>query len=109
MKEAAKQAGQAFNWQNVIESAPVNDVSVNGLSLALTGMVIVFVALTSIAIFIACMPSILKVVNEILPPAGPHIPHRKAKPASAQPATTDDDTQLAVAIATAYHKSQGGA
>lgn len=51
-------------WQAVVEG--------NGLSIASTGMLIVFFALVIISLFIRLLPEVLKVMEPILPKLGTH-------------------------------------
>lgn len=48
-----------FNWQHVIDG--------QGISVSITGMLIVFFALTLITVFIAVLPKILAAIEPIFP------------------------------------------
>jgi oxaloacetate decarboxylase gamma subunit len=77
-----------MGWENVTES--------NGLGIAVTGLVIVFSALTLISVFIAMLPRILLVLSAVLP-AEPH------PPAPSQRRKAADEEELVAAIGVALH------
>ncbi len=69
-----------------------------GIAIAVTGMLIVFIALVLISIFIALLPKILDALSFIIPPP--------PEPAAAlQPSTSDDD-QVAAAIGFVFHQRE---
>jgi Na+-transporting methylmalonyl-CoA/oxaloacetate decarboxylase gamma subunit len=76
-----------MGWENVWES--------NGIGIAVTGLVIVFAALTLISVFIALLPRVLLVLSAILP-AESH------PPAPSQRGQRDDE-ELVAAIGVALH------
>ena len=83
-----------FNVQNIIDG--------QGISIAITGMVIVFFALTMISLFIAALPRILARVEKRWPESqGHHAPQTSAPPAG----VTDD---VVAAIAVALHHRRTG-
>lgn len=77
------QAPATSGWQAVVDN--------NGPSIAITGMLIVFIALTIIATFIAAVPSILAVLEPFLPK--PHAPH--ASPAREEQTPLDQEKVVA--------------
>ncbi|MEX0938948.1 MAG: OadG family protein [Pirellulales bacterium] len=77
-----------MGWENVWES--------NGLGIAMTGLVIVFAALTLISVFIALLPRILLVLSAVLP-AEP------LPPAPSQRRKAADEEELVAAIGVALH------
>lgn len=76
-----------------------NILQSHGIGIALTGTLIVFVALTLIALFIAYLPKILEALSGILPP---EIDHHAT--ALAAPVVKRDDTELVSAIGFALHR-----
>lgn len=64
----------------------------NGLGIAATGMIIVFLALTGISIFIRVLPGIL----DALPITVSYEPEQQ--PASAKPGSDDDEVVAAIAF-----------
>ena len=54
----------SFSVQNIVEN--------DGLGIALTGMLIVFTALTLITVFIAYLPKLLAALGNVLPPETEH-------------------------------------
>jgi len=77
-----------FGIQNIINS--------DGISLAITGMVIVFIALSIISTFIALMPKLLPFLDSILPEEHSH--HGPTKKA------VKDDGEVLAAIGYALFK-----
>lgn len=75
----------AFQWENISEG--------NGIPIAITGMLIVFVALTLIACAIAALPRILTAIDPILPAADHR--HQPLPPAEGLPA---DEERVVAAI-----------
>jgi oxaloacetate decarboxylase gamma subunit len=77
----------------------------NGFDIALTGIVIVFVALTLISIFIALLPKILNALAFALPPEDTSSPPPRSAGSSGD--------EIAVAVGYAMHKrkteKKGGA
>lgn len=73
-----------FSIQNVIDG--------RGIGIALTGMAIVFVALSLITAFIALLPKLLQVTSNFLPPEA----DRYALPAAVETADTEDDILAAI-------------
>ena len=71
----------------------------NGYGIAITGMVIVFVALTMVSGFVALLPKILAVVEVVLPPSEAHHPPT--------PSSLDVDEGTVVAIAVALQAQRG--
>lgn len=57
-------AATPFRWANIPEG--------NGVAVAITGMVIVFLALTVITVFISLLPKILDALEPYLPTAEHH-------------------------------------
>ena len=80
-----------FSVQNVIDG--------QGISIALTGMAIVFVALTLITMFIATLPRLLEAASAFLPPEA----ERHAAPAAASAAGDRLDEEALAAIGFALH------
>ena len=74
------------SWQNVIDG--------HGVSISITGMVIVFSSLAIISAFIALVPHILVVVNKFFPEAQ-EAPKKKAAPV----AGVSDDIVAAIGVA----------
>lgn len=92
---------QSSGWQGVADG--------NGLAISITGMLIVFVALTAITLFIAALPKVLAVIEPWFPEsAGHHHGAAPSAPATA-PASAADDGAVIAAIGFAVHsRSQGG-
>lgn len=78
-----------ISFQNVIDG--------HGIGLTITGMIIVYVSLTIIAVSIALLPHLLRVINKFFPE--PVEPVKIAK----RPAPAADDEALAAAAAFAFH------
>ena len=78
-------ASTPFRWGNVSEG--------NGISIAITGMLIVFLALTLITWSIAALPRILAVLDPYLPAIEHH--HPAPPPAESLPA---DEERVVAAI-----------
>ncbi len=86
----------SFDWQNVIDF--------QGIGLSITGMAIVFTALTLISVAIALLPKVLQCLAGILPTA--HHPHSPAAASAAKPAATapqTDDAAIVAAIGYVLH------
>jgi len=79
-----------WSWQNVIDG--------NGIGLAVTGMLIVSIALALVSGFIAVLPKILQTINMVFPEPVTAHPTRP-KPAGA----ASDDRAIAAAVAFALH------
>ena len=77
-------------WQAIVDG--------KGISLALTGMLIVFVALMLVSGFIASVPKILEVLDPILPSASGH--HAQPTPAEQVPL---DQEKVIAAIGMVLH------
>ena len=75
-------------------------IDVHPLGLAITGMLIVFSALSLIALFIAALPRIMDHVNRILPPPRDHAvtgASQSSSPSSGE--SVADETVVAIAAA----------
>lgn len=81
----------AFSFQNITDA--------DGLAIAITGMVIVFVVLLLISLFLTALPKILESVNTVFPEPEPH-------PTAS--AAASDDEEVAAAIGIALHRHYGG-
>ena len=79
-----------FRWANVSEG--------NAIAIALTGMLIVFTALTLISVFIAALPKILSAIEPYLPAVEDH--HHA--PTTAESLPTDEE-KIVAAIGHALH------
>lgn len=77
----------------------------NGLSIAITGTLIVFTALAAISLFIGILPKVLTALGPWLPEIDSH--HDAPASAAVMP-DSDDRGKLAAAIASAVHRSRGG-
>ncbi len=86
-----------FSVQNIVDH--------NGVGIAITGMSIVFVALTMIAMFIAALPKILAVVEKFLPPESESHHHSAQAP---QAAPVADDNEMIAALGYALHLETQG-
>jgi Na+-transporting methylmalonyl-CoA/oxaloacetate decarboxylase gamma subunit len=74
----------------------------DGLSIALTGMTIVFIALSGISVFIACLPKILTLVGRYFPEADESAGHN---PATSGPPVIDKAMVAALALAMQRQRS----
>ena len=84
-----------FDVQNIVDG--------QGVSIAITGMVIVFFALTLISLFIAALPSILKRIAKRWPePVGHH-----HGPSPHQPVEEGVSEELVAGIGAALHRQLG--
>lgn len=81
-----------------------NAIEQDGIAMSLTGMFIVFVALSLISLFIAVLPWILKIVSTVFPEP---VPHRINVPDPKTNAVGDE--QLAIAISAAMHANRTNA
>jgi Na+-transporting methylmalonyl-CoA/oxaloacetate decarboxylase gamma subunit len=82
-----------FSGQNIIDS--------QGVSIAVTGMLIVFSTLIIISLFIAVLPRILEILKGILPS---ETAHHAAAPAKASAVTAaGEEEAVAVAVGFALH------
>ena len=81
---------QEYGWQNVVDG--------NGVGLAITGMLIVFAALTLVTLIIAAMPRLLASVNTVFPE--PASPTTASKPGP----VTRDDGEIIAAIGMVLHQ-----
>lgn len=89
---------QNVGWRNVSEA--------NGIAIALTGMLIVFVALVLISVFISTLPRLMALVEPHLPAAEPLVrvaDQPAKKELAAPPAATGLDESLVAAIGAALH------
>jgi len=86
----ADTAPATSGWQAVVDN--------NGPSIAITGMLIVFAALAIIAGFIAAVPSILTVLEPILPKS-----HAAHAPPARQEQTPLDQEKVVAAIGLVLH------
>ncbi len=77
-----------FSYQNIIAG--------DGFELAFAGMTIVFTALVLVSIFIAVLPTVLVVLNRLIP----EVHHHTAAP---QQREAGDETAVAAAIGFALH------
>lgn len=84
----------SFSYQNVLDG--------QGFALALTGMTIVFTALSMVSAFIALLPRVLVFVNRYIPEV-----HHHAAP-KARSRQGGDDAAIAAAIAYAQHCRAAG-
>ncbi|MEO0530249.1 MAG: OadG family protein [Planctomycetota bacterium] len=84
----------ASGWQAIVEA--------DGLGISITGMLIVFVALTAISVFIGLLPKILGVLEPYLPEVGHHAAPDPAA-GTAKP-TAGTDPRMVAAIAWARHQ-----
>ena len=87
-----------------------NIVEADGVAIALTGMLIVAIALSLICVFIDSLPRVLKLLSGVLPPekealASPSLP---SEASAAADATVAGDEQLAAAIGFAMHRKACG-
>lgn len=80
----------AFRLANISEG--------NGIPIAITGMVIVFVALALISLAISVLPRVLAVLDPYLPSVAD--PHQSAKPAKSLPG---DEERVVAAIGMVLH------
>ncbi len=67
----------------------------HGVAQSITGIVIVFFALSAIALLISLMPRVMKVLAKYIPEEAPVVKKRAKK--------TDSDEAVAVAIAVSHH------
>ena len=74
-----------YNFQNVIDN--------QGISIAITGMLIVFVALCLISLFISILPRIVSALNNRFP-----------EPAEAATVSSSTDPAIVAAIGLALHR-----
>ena len=79
-----------FRWANVTEG--------NAIAIAITGMLIVFTALTLISVFIAALPRILSAIEPYLPVAEDH----HDVPTTAESLPTDEE-KIVAAIGHVLH------
>lgn len=84
----------SFRLQNITD--------VDGYAIAITGMVIVFFALTLISVFLTLLPRILERVNTVFPEPAPQV----AAPPVAR--VSSGDEEIAAAIGVALHRHHGG-
>lgn len=85
-------ATNRVDFQNIVEA--------NGLGIAATGMVIVFVVLVLISGFIASLPKIMGFLEEIMPAPADH--HGEASAASHVSDSTSQE-EIVAAIGAALH------
>lgn len=83
-----------FDLQNIAD--------VDGYAIAITGMLIVFVALTLISLFLTALPKMLRLVGKVFPEAEPE------RAAATAVRTTAGDEEIAAAIGVALHRHRGG-
>ena len=79
-----------FRWANVSEG--------NAIAIAITGMLIVFTALTLISVFIAALPKILSAIEPYLPAVEDH--HHAPTAAESLPS---DEEKIVAAIGHVLH------
>lgn len=90
--------------------APLNGLEAisagNGVAIAVTGLLIVFVALVAISLFIGALPMLLKALGPWLPEIESH--HDQPAAPRRQPAAASDgvDPRLVAAIGWAVHASR---
>ena len=70
----------------------------NGIGIALTGMTIVFAALTMISVFISLLPKVLDAFSLVLPP--------EPEPQLAAQPESSGDEEIAAVIGFALHQMQ---
>jgi len=86
----------AISWDNVTQN--------DGIPIAITGIVIVFVALVLITLFLYQLPRLVEIANGIFPePEDSHAAVAQAAPAAS---ASNDDEFIAAAIAVAHHTHQ---
>jgi len=73
----------------------------NMISIAITGMIIVFCALTILTLFLTALPKILGVVNKHFPPTE----HGHSQAPVTKQEVLEDDLVAALAVALLHHKS----
>lgn len=86
----------------ILAAALDNINNANGFSIALTGILIVFTALTLICAFLTNLPRMLVILNQYFPVNESH-----AAPA-ARPQSAAADDELVAAIGLAFHVHQSG-
>ena len=92
-------------WLLAVEFQPSNIIEFDGIAIAITGMFIVFFALSLISLFIAELPTILNFLNDYLPPEPePHIAPIRAPRATE---SGDEETAVAIGLAMHAHRTQG--
>ena len=74
-----------------------SQVVTHGLWTTLSGMLVVFVALTLISLAIAVLPRLLRLLDYVLPSA--EEPEHAATPARKSPSTAEDEVLVAIAFA----------
>ena len=74
----------------------------NIYAVALTGMVIVFFALTVLTLFLMALPKILVYVNKVFPPSE----HGHGKAAAAKKPELGEDVVAALAFALLHHQKK---
>ncbi|WP_415714304.1 OadG family protein [Maridesulfovibrio sp.] len=87
-----------FSWDNVVAG--------NGLSLSITGMSIVFVALILVSAYISLLPKIAAFCNKIIPPAAHHSGPVAGAPAP-QVKTGPSEAEIVAAAVAYLHKNKG--
>lgn len=87
-------AASNFNLQNITD--------VRGYAIAITGMVIVFVALTLISLFLAALPRVLNQLSTVFPE-----PSVQRAVAPVKNATAGDE-EIVAAIGAALQRHHGG-
>ncbi|MEM6798443.1 MAG: OadG family protein [Planctomycetota bacterium] len=93
-----------FNWPVMLAQASGFEAisEGQGISIAVTGMFIVFVALSGIALVVAKLPAVLEALDPWLPEAQPHGPPTPAE------RTPSDDEKVVAAIGFVLHQRGGG-
>ena len=87
-----------FSWDNVVAG--------NGISLSVTGMSIVFVALILVSMYIALLPKIAAFFNKIIPPSAHHSGPVANAPAP-QLKTGPSEAEIVAAAVAYLHKNKG--
>ncbi|WP_320173013.1 OadG family protein [Maridesulfovibrio sp.] len=87
-----------FSWDNVVAG--------NGVSLSVTGMSIVFLALVFVSLYIALLPKITAVFNKIIPPSAHHSGPVASAPAP-QVKTGPSEAEVVAAAVAYLHKNKG--
>ena len=88
---AGPEGSPPFRWANVSEG--------NAIAIAITGMLIVFTALTLISVFIAALPKLLSAIE----PYFPAVEDRHGAPTTAAEGLATDEEQIVAAIGHVLH------
>ena len=84
----------AISWDNVTQN--------DGLSIAITGITIVFIALVLITIFLYQLPKLVAIANRVFPEPE----HSSTGSQSTTSSVSNDEDLIAAAIAVAHHTHQ---